>query len=501
MFSAWAAGLVIVLFSGEKLYSLPLLAGTLLPVALYASSNPRLFLLIGAVSTSVLGLSINFARHVHIGGAPSLSIDLMDVFLLPLVVFLVRDRTVGLRSGYALSSVSFWWLGLILLGGVNMILGPFRSFASFEVVRMLKCWLLFLVIVNECVRERHFHHVVVALAWAVALNVVIAATQYALKHELGLQALGEAAPDAELGANLGVYLNASSVYRVSGLLGHPNLFSTYLAMLLPIFTALVFTGYSLRAKVAFLALTVAGVATLVLTLSRTGWSDYAAAMLCVMLFLYLHPALRGRWSVLKGTMVGIIAVVGLLASGTIVTRLTASDPGALDFRYEWLGIAWKMIQAKPVLGFGLNSFSFQLEGYAPYSVDRMVKLFGPVWPVVHNSYFLVWAEQGTIGLILFLGLHFHLLWLAWRNTQFGLSDKVTMLNVGLLAAIVAIMVDGLGSFYIRVPGPARIFWIVAGLIVASHYWNVRNLSMRRTEPSAAEPPESLPAAGHLPQRH
>jgi O-antigen ligase len=160
-----------------------------------------------------------------------------------------------------------------------------------------------------------------------------------------------------------------------------------------------------------------------------------------------------------------------------------------------------MIQAKPILGFGLNSFSYQLEGYAPYSVDRMIQLFGPVWPVVHNSYFLVWAEQGTFALILFLGLHFHLLWLAWRNTRFGLSEKVTMLNVGLFGAVVAIMVDGLGSFYIRVPGPARIFWIVAGLIVASHYWNVRNLAMRRTEMGAAGPPGSLPAAGHLPQRH
>ena len=112
-------------------------------------------------------------------------------------------------------------MGLIGLGAISILLGPYRQFAAFEVVRMLKCWLLFLVVVNECVRERHFHHVVVALAWGVLVNLLVAGLQYTLKRSLGLQALGEAAPEAVLGANLGVYLHAGDVYRVSGLVGHP----------------------------------------------------------------------------------------------------------------------------------------------------------------------------------------------------------------------------------------------------------------------------------------
>ncbi|RYF26460.1 MAG: O-antigen ligase domain-containing protein, partial [Comamonadaceae bacterium] len=334
---------------------------------------------------------------------------------------------------------------------------------------------------NECVRERHFHHVLVALAAAMLLNVLVAFAQFALRRSLGLQALGEAAPDAVLGANLGVYLQAGSVYRVSSLIAHPNIFATYLAMLIPVMSALLFTEYRAPAKAGLAVLCLGGIVALLLTLSRTGWAAYAAATLCFMLLLYFHPLLRERWIKLKGAILVGLCVAVVISIGPILTRLTASDPGALDFRYEWMGVAWKMVQAKPFLGFGLNSFSYQLEPYAPYSVPRLIELFGPVWPVVHNTYLLIWAEQGTAGLLLFLGLNFHLLWLAWRNTFIGISEKIRMLNVGAFCAIVALMVDGIGSFYLRVPAPARLFWILAGLVVASHYWNLRNLDWRREQ--------------------
>lgn len=487
----WAAILVIVFFSANRLYSLPLIAGTLLPLMLYASRNPRLFFLLGMVVSSVFGLSINFNRQIHVGGAPSFSIDLMDLFMVPLIVFLIRDYARGYRQDYRMSGVSGWWLGLIGLGAISILLGPYRQFAAFEVVRMLKCWLLFLVVVNECVRERHFHHVVVALAWGVLVNLLVAGLQYTLKRSLGLQALGEAAPEAVLGANLGVYLHAGDVYRVSGLVGHPNLFSAYLALLLPTFTALIFTNYGVRTKWLLALLSAMGLVGLLLTLSRTAWVAYAVAMLVLMGFLYFHPLLRLRFGLLKGGMKLGIGIAAALAAGPIINRLTTSDSGALDFRYEWLQVAWKMVQAKPIVGFGLNSFSYQILGYTPYSTAKLVEMFGPVWPVVHNTYFLVWSEQGTIGLILFLGLNIHLLWLAYRNTQFALSEKMLMLNVGAMAGLIAIMIDGLGSFYLRVPGPARVFWVMAGLIVASHYWNVRNLAWRREQEAPHARPEVL----------
>jgi len=472
--SLWGGALALVMTSAGALYWIPMLAATLVPFVLYASRNPRLFCLIGMTGTAVLGLSINFSRRIHVGGAPSYSLDAMDLFMLPLLVFIARDYFAGYRKDLRFSSISYWWFGLIALGLLNVVSGAFREFAMFEVVRMLKCWLLFFVIINECVRQKHFHHVVMALACGMTVNLIVALIQFSLKRVLGLEALGEPAPEAVLGANYGVYLGGGGVYRVSGLVAHPNLFGAYLASLIPLYLALLFTDYRRAVKVLLGGICGCAVVVLMLTLSRTSWADFAVAMFVLAVVLLAHPVLRRRHLRLK-IVLGTIGVIGgLVAAGPIITRLTTSDPGALDFRYEWLGIAWKMVQARPLLGFGLNSFSNQIADYSPYSIGKLIELFGPVWPVVHNTYFLVWAEQGTIGLVLFVGLHIHVLVLGLKNMRYMLSSKVALVSIGAACSVIAIIVDGFGSFYERVPATDRMFWISIGLIVAARYWNLAN---------------------------
>lgn len=486
-FATWGAVLTTVLLSGDKLHSLPLIVGTLLPFVMAASRNVRLFLLMSAIASAVFGLSANIDFRPHIGGAASYSIELVDIFTLPLLALLVTDRLTGRQQAFRLSGISAWWLGLMALGLVDLVLGPFRQYVAFELLRMFKCWLLFLVIINECRRERQFQHVLTALAWAMMLNVVIAFAQRVLERSLGLQVLGEAGEGAVLGANLGVYGFAADVYRVSGLVGHPNLFSTYLAMLLSMFIAGLFADHQPGKRLWLSALVLAGLVALLLTLSRTGWADFAAGMVVVLGFLYFHPAQRQRLTRLRlGLMIGLGVAVAY-ATPVILRRLLASEPGALDSRYEMMGVAWRMVQAEPVFGFGLNSFSYQMFDYAPYSVGRMIEIYGEVPTVVHNIYMLVWAEQGTLGLLLFLGMNAHLLWMAWRTTRRSASHLILTVNIGALAAMVAVMIDGLGSFYMRVPGPARIFWIVAGLIVASHLCNQTLLRARAASAGRVAP--------------
>ncbi|MGV8932441.1 MAG: O-antigen ligase family protein [Luteimonas sp.] len=483
--SLWAAALVIVLFSAAKLYSLTMIAVTLFPLVLYTSRNPRLFFLVGTAFTAALGLSINFSRVTHIGGAPSYSLDLMDFFLVPLVIFLIRDFAKGYRRDFRFSSISAWWGGLIALGVVSVILGPYRQFSAFEVLRMLKCWLLFLVIVNECVREKHFHYVVRGLAAGVALNVVVALAQFMLRRDLGLQALGEPSPEATLGANYGVYLGAGT-YRVGALMGHPNLFAAYLALLLPIFVGLLYTSYNGANKLLLTLVSLGGAGALVLTLSRSGWAAFALALVCLMIIVFIHPALRTRFAALKLAMVSGLSMGALVVAGPIIRRVTSSDPGALDFRAEWVSIAWSMVQDKLILGFGLNTFSYHVIGYTKDSVSTLIDRFGQVWPVVHNIYMLTWAEQGSVGLLLFLGLHVNLIWIAFQNSRRMVSDKVFMISIGAACGIAAVMLDGFASFFIRVPASGRVFWIVVGLIVAAKYWNERNAAAEGS-PGGAQP--------------
>jgi O-antigen ligase len=206
-------------------------------------------------------------------------------------------------------------------------------------------------------------------------------------------------------------------------------------------------------------------------------------MLCLSLVLVAHPELRGRHTGRKLLLFGSMVAGALLAIGPVLLRLTASDPGALDFRREWLGIAWRMVEARPILGFGLNTFSYEIVGYAPYSVSKLIDLFGSTWPVVHNIYLLVWAEQGTLGFVLFLGLLGQIFWIGVRNARRCVSERMFMLNIGALCGLVAISIDGLASFFIRVPACGRTFWIVVALVVAADCWTRRNADLRRGDPA------------------
>jgi O-antigen ligase len=498
--AVFGAALTIALFQVSWVYTLPLAVATVAPLVIYASRNPRLFFLVGLVFTAPLGLSINLRAHAHMGGAHALSINLCDFFLVPLIVFLARDFYLGLRRDFRFSSISAWWLGLTLLGLVSMVVNPYRELAGLEVARMLKCWLLFLVIINECVREKHFRLVVGALAANATVNIVVAFAQYVMGRTLGLQPLGEGSDLSAAGANLGVYAAPTEIFRVMGLAGHANLFSAYLAMLLPIFISQMFTDLRASTKWLLAAITAGGLACLALTLSRSGWVSFAVSGSCLMLALFALPELRKRYLVMKVGMVGAAAAMLLAASGMIIRRFTESDPGAVDFRIEWVGVAWKMVQEKPVLGTGLNSFIYNLPDFAPYSISKLYDLFGEVFPVVHNTYMLVWAEQGTVGLLLFLGMHANILWIAIKNLRYrGLSDTVFLISIASACAVLAIMVDYMSSFFIKVQAFGRVYWIVVGLLVAAYYWNVRNDALRRRSAEAGSETRADATGGEVAQ--
>lgn len=501
--SFYGALLPIVLFSAKWMISVPLILASLFPLVLYLTNNPRLFCLVGMVFTAPLGLSINMRGLGHMGGAHAFSINLMDFFLVPLLVFIARDFYRGERRDVRLSAVSLWWLGLAALGMVNVALGPFRELAAMEVVRMLKLWLLFLVIINECVRVRQFQYVIGALAANAALNFVVAMLQYARKATLGLQPLGEGSELSTEGANLGVYVTSGEVFRVMGLAGHANLYGALLAMYLPIFIGQMYTDSRLGARALLAVISGCSLVALGLTLSRSGWLSFAVSGGLLMVALSVLPGLRHRFLALKVLMIGGAAAAITTGSGMIIRRLTQSDSGALDFRLEWVGIAWDMVKAQPIFGHGLNSWIYNLAEFSPYSVTKMYDLFGDVFPVVHNVYMIVWSEQGTVGLLLFLGLHAHLLWIAIKNLRYrGLSDQTYMLSIAAACGVLAIMVDGLSSFFIRVQAHGRVFWIVAALIVAVNYWNVRNEAVRRqaaARPAVSPAQRVDPVAGTQPQ--
>lgn len=478
-FAILAASASILLINGDKLVKVAVVGGIFFPLILFLSGNPRLFFLVGLVLAAPLGLSINFKTLIHIGGAPSYSVDLADFFLFPLVIFQIRDAITGYYRHWSFPTLNYWWLGLIALGLLNIAIGPLRHLPGFEVMRMVKCMILFVVVVNECKRIKQINYVVIALAAGMCMQVAVGVAQFVFKRSLGLQALGEASSEATKGANLGVYLTENAVYRIGALMGHPNLLSAYLALLLPIFIALFFCHYKRWVKAVLAMIIAGGLMALVFTLSRSGWISFAAAFLTLITLSAFDGHIRAKYRAIRVFMIAGTVVAGLVVSGPIIQRITKSDAGAVDFRFEFMVVAAKMIEAKPLVGFGLNTFVYHMAPYTKYqNAAGLQKVFGEHWPAVHNTYLLVWSEQGTIGMVLFLGFLLHVFKIYRQNRRYRINEFTHALNLGIICGFIAILIDGMASFFIRVPAPGRVFWIVMALLVAINLWNRRNFQSR-----------------------
>jgi len=449
----------------------------LFAIGLWVSGNPRLLMLWGLVFTAPLSLAKKFVPIPHMGGAGAFQLDISDIFLVALLAFQLRDRFRKFLPVLRLPPTLWWWALLILVGMQSLIMGPMRMLAAQQMFEMFKEGLLFFVVVNEVVRVKGIIQLVTALAMLVILLGVIAGAEFLRHGPLGLEFLGEATKqDAEY-TNLATYLErgGGGTYRTGSLLGHPNLLAAFLAMTLPILVGALLSSIDWQRRFLFAAAILIGGVSLLLTLSRTGWISTGLAFTLMLVLASLHPRVRGRHVRLRLTMsiglgAGIVAALPM-----IIKRFTQSDPGALNFRYEWMGVAWDFIQRDPLFGIGLNSFIFHLPGNTKYGdIAGLNQHFGTIWPIVHNIYLIVWSEQGTIGFIMFAGMYLSLVYCGLRNLLNPVDERLFMIGAGCLAGIGSTMIDGLSSFFLRNNQCARSFWIVAGLLVAIRYWNRAN---------------------------
>jgi O-antigen ligase len=208
------------------------------------------------------------------------------------------------------------------------------------------------------------------------------------------------------------------------------------------------------------ALFVVSVVMAVGTLTRGVW---LAAIVVVAALAVVHPRQIRRIAV---TALPVLLVLGLTgAAAGQVARLETrfgSDETALS-RLPVALASWRMFEAKPVTGWGFSNFDlfdreFQSEvsGFIPEKDHAS-----------HNVYLTLLAEQGLIGMLLFLG---PAAWLLGRTIasfsrlpRTGLaSRKLVVLLWGVLLAHVAVnnfsnmrVVFGLGQW-----------WLVLGLIAA-----------------------------------
>jgi len=143
--------------------------------------------------------------------------------------------------------------------------------------------------------------------------------------------------------------------------------------------------------------------------------------------------------------------------------------------YIWRG-TWNLIKSNLFLGYGPGNFIFH------YPKFRIREYFlqpesTPVTNHSHCEYLELWSEIGLIGLFLFLGLVFLVIFLSIKNkkvtTVNGIKKRKVeetyqgTLPIGFTCGIIAVLFDNIFSTNLRNPSTAIYFWFSLGILLSS----------------------------------
>ncbi len=215
-----------------------------------------------------------------------------------------------------------------------------------------------------------------------------------------------------------------------------NGLATFLGIGLVLGLALLPSGR--KAPALWLGLAVIGMA-LLLTQSRMGLAATGTASL--VLLAYRRPGWRG------GAVLAIAALGMAVIFGQGVAERTVWLAAARDTRLELYAQVWQMIAARPLTGFGLDSFPLAFEIFHRAPVPAEV-----VWDRAHSTYLTLWAEAGLLagslpplaGVLALVLLH---------------RRRAAPLAVAAMAALVLAGLHSLVDFSLEIP--ANLFLLLA----------------------------------------
>jgi putative inorganic carbon (HCO3(-)) transporter len=311
----------------------------------------------------------------------------------------------------------------------------------FEVIRMIKLYLLFRVVASVTNTPREMGYVIGAILLGLLLQSAVGVGQY-----FGVDLLG-----------LGEGTVVGDIRRISGTFNWPNTLGAYLGTIIVLGLSIwICKGAGKLGNLVFL-ISMVGVLPLMMTFSRGSWISTAGGLM-VVLFLGL---IRG-WidsSIIPKLALLLIpaALLSIIFADSIMAR---SQEETLDVRFLLNEVAFNMMYAHPALGVGINTFTEVMRAYDDNGI-----WFGFFEPV-HNSFLLIGAEMGLIGLSIFLALILITLWEGFQAIQIE-NRFLSACSIGFVGGITALAVSNLADVHLRsIDGIYALFWTFAGLIAA-----------------------------------
>ncbi len=354
-----------------------------------------------------------------------------------------------------------------------------------ELVRMASCTALFIAFAARVRTRRHVQIVLLTLAAVGVVECMIVVAQKATRGPLGLSFLGT--PTTMVAGRV---TEAGVLDRPFGTINHPVFMGAVLAQIGLLAFAVTLGLRNPRHRL--LGLGVAGACGLPLVLSQTRAAALGVGVIAPLLVLWalatkrLEPRLAAVW---------VAGVVALLVVSLPITVPLYNDNFQTDHfgvevesRTQLNSLAIEMWGDSPLLGVGLNNFQPASQRYQDPS---LIFAGNPV----HNVYLLQLSETGIIGTGGFLAAMVAVVILALRLSRS--SDRLySALGAGLVAVIGFFAIEEMLLFALRQESPRTLFWMLAGLGVATD--GIAQRASTERVPAVTSAPVDIPVSSGLP---
>jgi O-antigen ligase len=250
---------------------------------------------------------------------------------------------------------------------------------------------------------------------------------------------------------------AGGFTRPGGTVGSPNYTSAYLGMLMTL-AVCVWQMQVLRSwrRLAISVFFLAAIA-LACTFSRGGWIAVVLSLAILGVSRWRQGGLSRRTAAASIAAL-ILAATFLLVPNPISARALGDDEGSAHSRIPLMRLAFRVIEANPLLGVGANNFGTVMNDYAG-SEFRHEWIY-----TVHNQFLLVCAETGIFGLMAYLWILLSVIRNGWRIWKAG-DEMFSPLALSMVAAVCGLMSHMFVDIF---SGRAvvQLVWLFAALLTA-----------------------------------
>jgi O-antigen ligase len=407
----------------------------------------------------------NIANGRTIVALTELRISLiMLVVLTGYILWMVGHRGIMHTSVRYYPATSIPALALILISILSIIQAQDKQLAVFKVAFLVELFLIYFYLANHIRNRSDIQFFLVVFLGGLLAESILMTVQWRTGLSFSM-------------AGISAIIDPQT-HRAAGTLGTANsagvIITAYLIISIAIFWLFQKPLYKFFAVVGFLV----GSVALISTGGRAAWGGFLVALLFFFMIIWRRKLVSRK--TLTWIFLCLVLIVGVF-SPVIYTRLTADDSGSAASRLMMNRLAWNLIQASPshfFLGVGANNYALLAPAYYTTDVGNLGYIIDSS---VHNTYLLVWAEIGLVGLLVFLWFITTPLLLAWKYIN-SHDHYLTLIALGLACSLIAIYIQMLADPFIARPKMIIIWLLIALVASLENIGPVKGTYLRYAQP-------------------